>query len=278
MSESTFNGSQIRNGVLVNAHIHASAAIATSKLADGATFIRSGGSVPFGADQSMGGFKLTNVATGVSGTDAVNVNQLEAALAAFQIPFKFKDPARLATTTNINLSNPGTSTFDGVTINTGERLWVRAQTDAEDNGIYVFDTSSTSLVRAEDFDEWDEIPGAFFVVQEGTAYGDTIWLITNNDGGTLDTTDITFTQLPTSAGYTNSNFVDNEAPSGTIDGSNDTFTLANNPTAGSVHLYYNGQRLKPGAGNDYTISSNTITWIRSTMPIAGDAILADYRK
>jgi hypothetical protein len=40
------------------------------------------GSVAFTAAQSMGGFKLTNVATGVAGTDAVNKTQMETAISS----------------------------------------------------------------------------------------------------------------------------------------------------------------------------------------------------
>jgi len=52
----------------------------------------------------------------------------------------------------------------------------------------------------------------------------------------------------------------NETPSGTLDGVNNTFTLANDPVDGSLMLFYNGVLQKPGAGNDYTISGNTITF------------------
>src|SRR5216683_3557106 len=57
-----------------------------------------------------------------------------------------------------------------------------------------------------------------------------------------------------------SNFVDNEVPSGTINGVNATFTLANTPVAGSEHLHKNGLRQSPGSSNDYTISGVTITF------------------
>lgn len=63
-----------------------------------------------------------------------------------------------------------------------------------------------------------------------------------------------------------------ETPSGTIDGSNVTFTLAHTPTAGSVALYLNGARQK--VTDDYTISGTTITFISA--PLTGSNLLADY--
>lgn len=68
-------------------------------------------------------------------------------------------------------------------------------------------------------------------------------------------------------------FVDGEVPSGTVDSSNVTFTLAHTPTAGSVKIYKDGIRLK--ITEDYTISSATITFISA--PLTGSLLLADYR-
>ena len=72
------------------------------------------------------------------------------------------------------------------------------------------------------------------------------------------------------------NFVDEETPSGDVDGTNVTFTLAFTPVAGSVKLFLNGQRLKTGASDDYTISGDTI--IMAVAPGTGETLLADYRK
>lgn len=75
---------------------------------------------------------------------------------------------------------------------------------------------------------------------------------------------------------TPSNFIFNEAPTGTIDGSNVTFTLANTPTANTVQLFLNGLLQRPGAGHDYTISGATITMLSA--PLTGDILLAHYMK
>jgi hypothetical protein len=278
MSEQTFHPSQIRPLSVDNSHIASSAAIATSKLADAVNFILRTGSVAFTADQSMGNNKLTNVATAVSGTDAPNLTQVNSLIAAIAVPFSFKNAVRLAATGNVNISAPGTSTFDGVTANTNDRIFLGNQTAGAQNGIYTFHGSGSAMVRATDFDAWTEIPAAFFAIDEGATLANTLWLNTNDAGGTLNTTAITFMQLPTSAGYSNSNFVTREVPAGALNGSNDTYTLANTPTAGSEEVFYNGMLLHSGAGNDYTISGGTITWIRATMPVSGDFIQTNYRK
>lgn len=69
------------------------------------------------------------------------------------------------------------------------------------------------------------------------------------------------------------NFIDNETPAGTINGSNVTFTLANTPESGSVKVFLNGMRQT--LTEDYTISGATITFVSA--PPSGSILRADYR-
>ncbi len=73
--------------------------------------------------------------------------------------------------------------------------------------------------------------------------------------------------------------VDNEIPTGTIDGTNDTFTIAND-SGGTEHLYKNGLRQTPG-GVDYTYSVistvPTIVFVAGNIPQPGDNLIVDYR-
>lgn len=76
-------------------------------------------------------------------------------------------------------------------------------------------------------------------------------------------------------------WVANEIPSGTVNGTNKIFVLANTPVSGSVTVYLNGVALTPGAGNGYTISGSTIT--TTVAPIIGedgtpDVIMCSYFK
>ena len=71
-------------------------------------------------------------------------------------------------------------------------------------------------------------------------------------------------------------FVSNEVPTGSVNGSNTVFTLANSPRSGTVRVFQNGMRLFVGAGNDYTISGSTITFV--TAPTTGDNLIVDYSK
>lgn len=71
-------------------------------------------------------------------------------------------------------------------------------------------------------------------------------------------------------------FVTRETPTGSVNGVNTTFTLANTPVAGSEEVYLNGLLQEPGAGNDYTIATATITMLAA--PLTGDRLRVNYRK
>lgn len=72
------------------------------------------------------------------------------------------------------------------------------------------------------------------------------------------------------------NVVTRETPGGLVNGSNTTYTLAFTPTSGTESVYLNGILQEPGAGNDYNITTNTITYL--TAPLSGDKIRVSYLK
>lgn len=74
----------------------------------------------------------------------------------------------------------------------------------------------------------------------------------------------------------NASFVTREMPTGLVNGANTTFTLANTPTLGTEEVFLNGILQEPGAGNDYTISGATITYL--TAPLTGDKVRVNYMK
>ena len=76
--------------------------------------------------------------------------------------------------------------------------------------------------------------------------------------------------------FRTANFVVRETPSGLVNGSNVTYTLANTPVTGTEQLYLNGIQQEPGAGNDYTISAAVITFLSA--PVTGDKIRVSYLK
>jgi len=106
-------------------------------------------------------------------------------------------------TTSKTLTAPsiGPTTIDGVSIAQHDRILVRSQADAVENGIYVVTTlgdgsAYTLLTRASDFNTSAlASPGSFTFVEEGNTLADTGWVMTSNAPITLDTSDIVFTQF-----------------------------------------------------------------------------------
>ena len=102
-----------------------------------------------------------------------------------------KASCRAATTANITLS--GTQTIDGVALIAGDRVLVKDQSTASQNGIYVVEAGSWS--RAADADSWAELVKAFTFVEEGTNGANNGFVCTVAAGGTLGSTAVTFVQF-----------------------------------------------------------------------------------
>jgi len=274
MPETTIASRQIRNGAITNDKVAAGAAIDSSKLADGANFVKKDGSVAFTGAQSMGNNKLTSLGTPTNSGDATTKGYVDTLIDGLPTAYRYRN-VKVASVANITLSNPGTSTFDGIALTSGDRVLVKDQSTASQNGIYDFNGSSSAMTRSSDSDAWDELVGSLVYVDQGTVNAEKRFFCTSDSGGTLGSTAVTYV-ADTSGSLSTSNFVVEETPSGSINGSNTSFTLANTPTANTVKLYLNGVRQKSGAGNDYTISTNVITM--TTAPISGDVLIADYMK
>lgn len=85
-------------------------------------------------------------------------------------------------------------TLDGVTLATGDRILLKDQADASENGIYAV-SASGAPTRTSDFDASAEVNGAVVVVAGGTANVGTLWVCSANNP-TIGTDDIPFTNLP----------------------------------------------------------------------------------
>lgn len=86
-----------------------------------------------------------------------------------------KVPCKAATTANVTLS--GEQTIDGVACTTGDRVLVKNQTTASENGIWLVDTSLWK--RSRDWDgAYDVKQGTFVYVTNGTNSG--FWYVTTS--------------------------------------------------------------------------------------------------
>jgi phage-related tail fiber protein len=104
-----------------------------------------------------------------------------------------KGPCRVATTANITLS--GLQVIDGVQTVEGDRVLVRVQDTAQDNGIRIASTGNWE--RAADFrNNRDVVTGTRVYVTSGTTNANTEWFLSTDSAITIGTTSLAFTKTP----------------------------------------------------------------------------------
>jgi len=165
--------------------------ILASKISDFDTQVRTNRLDQMGAPTTAVAFnsqRLTNLADPVSPQDAATKNYVDMTVQGLDP----KQSVRAATTAHI-ASMLGTMTVDGVALSVGNRVLVKDQNIAAENGIYVVQVGT--WVRAADANAWDELPGAYLFVEEGTTNADMGFVCTVETGGTLGTTAVTFQQF-----------------------------------------------------------------------------------
>jgi hypothetical protein len=137
--------------------------------------------------------KITNLTDPTNPQDAANKRYVDSAV----VGIDWKPSVRLATTSAITLATDleNGDTLDGVVLATGDRVLVKNQTDATENGLYVV-AESGAPARSSDADTSAEITASFAVfVEEGTVNTDSGWTLTNNGAVTVGTTELSFTQF-----------------------------------------------------------------------------------
>jgi hypothetical protein len=160
----------------------------------------------------MGGNRVTNIGTPSQATDATTKAYVDSVKQALDI----KDSVRVATTAALTATyNNGTGgvgatltadangavSIDSTSLSSGDRVLVKNQSDASENGIYsvttVGDVSNPFvLTRTTDADSSSEVTGGMFTfVEEGTN-ADAGFVLSNITGSaTIGTDNITMTQF-----------------------------------------------------------------------------------
>jgi hypothetical protein len=110
----------------------------------------------------------------------------------------WKQPVATATSANLT-SLSGLQTINGVTLTAGERVLVKDQTTASQNGIYT--ASASAWTYAVGADDWNEYVGAIVFVASGSLNG-TAWYCTAQPGGTLGVTAMNWSNFSVASSYT----------------------------------------------------------------------------
>ena len=139
---------------------------------------------------AISGGTITGLGAPSSGSDAATKTYVDDLVTGL----KTRIITRVATTANINLSNAleNGDTLDGITLATGNKVLVKSQTDATENGIYNVVASGTAT-RDTDYDTVAELAGQLVIVQEGSTNADKIFLCTTDNSGSIGSVNIVFT-------------------------------------------------------------------------------------
>lgn len=182
--------------------------------------------IPLLTGADLNNQRAVNVADPSSATDAATKQYVDAKLAGLA----WKSPARAATTTNGTMATAYANgqVIDGVSLATGDRILIKDQSAASENGIYTVNASGAPT-RATDADSSAELDSAAVLVTSGTVNADNAWTQTTNVP-TIGSSSIVWAQ----------------------------FGGANLPTAGAG-LTRTGNTLDVGAGTGITVAADTVT-------------------
>jgi len=137
---------------------------------------------------SLNSQKITSLADPTADGDAANKGYVDSVAQGLDV----KDSVKVATTANITLS--GTQTIDGVAVSADERVLVKDQSTASQNGLYL--CKASTWTRTDDLAAGADAAGAFAFVEQGTVNGDNAFVCSSDKGSAVTgTNNLTFVQF-----------------------------------------------------------------------------------
>ena len=132
---------------------------------------------------------------------------------------------------------------DGVTLATGDRILIKNQGTASENGLYVVNASGAPT-RASDADTAAELPNMAVFIEEGTVNADTAWVLTTNAPITVGSTSLTYAQFAGAGSYVAGNG---------LDLTGNTFSV--NVDNSTIEINADALRVKDGGISDAKLAS-----------------------
>jgi hypothetical protein len=172
------------------------------------------------------GGSVTGLGSPSNSSDAATKNYVDEAVAGLRT----RIIAEVATTANVNLSNglEAGDSIDGVTLVAGDRVLVKDQSTATENGLYLA-VSSGAASRDPEHDTIAELSGGLVVVNQGSTNDNKIFLCTTDSTGSIGSTNITYTQVtPSNTGTVTS--------IGIADSGAGEFTVGSSPVTSSGNI------------------------------------------
>jgi len=144
---------------------------------------------------SLNSQKITNLAAPTADGDAASKSYVDGVAQGLDV----KDSVKVATTTDITLS--GTQTIDGVSVVANDRVLVKNQDTATENGLYL--CKASSWTRTDDLATGADAAGMFTFVEQGSTNGDIGFVCTSDKGSAVvGTNNLAFSTFSSSGNVT----------------------------------------------------------------------------
>jgi len=183
LAASSVNSSKIVDDSIVNADINSSAAIDATKIANGTVT-----SAEFQYINTLSSNAQTQINTKAA------ITYVDDAVAGLRTRIM----CEAASTANVTISSglEAGDAIDGITLVSGDRVLLKNQSTASQNGVYLAVGSGAGAAsRDPQFNTIAEISGQMVVINQGTANDNTMWLCTTNSDASLGSDSITFTKV-----------------------------------------------------------------------------------
>ena len=172
---------------------------------------------------ALTGGSITGLGDPATSSEAATKNYVDNLVAGLRT----RAVARVGSTANVVIASEleNGDTIDGVTLVTGDRVLLKNQSTASQNGLYIV-VASGAASRDTEFDTIEELAGQLILISEGSANADDLYLCTTDTSATLGSSTISYTQVfPSSGGTVTSVAV--------ADSGSSEFTVTGSPIAAS---------------------------------------------
>ena len=177
---------------------------------------------------SISGGSVTGLGEPSSNSDAANKSYVDQAVAGLRT----RVIAECASTGNVNISNAleAGDAIDGVTLVAGDRVLLKDQSTASQNGLYLAVANGAGAAsRDPEHDTIAELSGGMIVVNQGSVNDNKIFLCTTDNTGSVGSTSITYTVITPSNSGTVTQI-------GIADSGAGEFTVGNTPITSSGNI------------------------------------------
>ena len=215
---------------------------------------------------SVTGGSITGMGTPSGNTDVANKSYVDQAIAGL----RNRTVAECASTANVNISNglEAGDTIDGVTLVAGDRVLIKNNTDATENGLYLAVANGAGAAsRDPEHDTIAELSGGMITVNQGSSNDNKIFLCTTDSDGSIGSTSIVYTIITPS----NTGTVESVG----ITQSGSEFTIGNTPITSTGNITLNVNRISAEKiGSDSSITNTEYGFLNGASSNLQDQINA----